>query len=221
MRTDITLRHSPLNKDRDRQFASAQDRQFAKRRCPWVPRGNRLYEKYHDREWGVPVHRDKKLFEFLVLESAQAGLSWETILKKRKGYKKHFANYNPKEVARFSGRDVARLLNLKDAEIIRNRSKIEATINNAKAFLKVQKEFGTFSKYQWGFVGGRPVVSGVRSEEEYKTTSVESDEMAKDMKRRGFKFLGSTTLYAHMQAVGMVNDHTVDCFRYRELLSFR
>ena len=154
-----------------------------------------------------------------MLESAQAGLSWETILKKRKGYKKHFANFDPKRVARFSGRDVTRLLNLENPEIIRNRLKIEATINNAKKFLMVQKEFGTFSKYQWSFVGDKTVVGRVRSIGDYKTTTAESDKMAKDMKRRGFKFLGSTTLYAHMQAVGMVNDHTVDCFRYKELLN--
>lgn len=189
-----------------------------KGRCPWVPKGNRLYEKYHDTEWGVPARRDRKLFEFLVLESAQAGLSWETILKKRRGYKKYFANFDPKRVARFTKRDVTRLLNLRDPEIIRNRLKIEATINNAREFLKIQKEFGTFSKYQWGFVGGKTIVNRPRTEGDYKVTTLESDKMAKDMKRRGFKFLGSTTLYAHMQAVGMVNDHSTHCFRYKELL---
>ena len=189
-----------------------------KKRCPWVPKGNLLYEKYHDTEWGVPTHNDRKLFEFLVLESAQAGLSWETILKKRKGYKKLFANFNPQKVVVFTKRDVTRLLNLTTSEIIRNRSKIEATINNAKKFLEVQKEFGTFSKYQWGFVGGKQIVNKVRRIQDYKVSTSQSDAMAKDMKKRGFKFLGSTTLYAHMQAVGMVNDHAVDCFRYREVM---
>jgi len=154
----------------------------------------------------------------LVLESAQAGLSWQTILKKRKGYQKHFANYDSEKVAKFTNKDVTRLLNLKDSEIIRNRLKIEATIINAREFLKVQKEFGTFSKYQWSFVGGKTVVNKPRKEADYNVTTLESDAMAKDMKKRGFKFLGSTTLYAHMQAVGMVNDHTPDCFRYKELL---
>ncbi|OGZ58946.1 MAG: hypothetical protein A2728_01920 [Candidatus Spechtbacteria bacterium RIFCSPHIGHO2_01_FULL_38_11] len=154
----------------------------------------------------------------MVLESAQAGLSWETILKKRKGYKKLFANFNPQKVVVFTKRDVTRLLNLTTSEIIRNRSKIEATINNAKKFLEVQKEFGTFSKYQWGFVGGKQIVNKVRRIQDYKVSTSQSDAMAKDMKKRGFKFLGSTTLYAHMQAVGMVNDHAVDCFRYREVM---
>ena len=189
-----------------------------KKRCPWVPKGNLLYEKYHDTEWGVPTHNDRKLFEFLVLESAQAGLSWETILKKREGYKKLFANFNPQKVAVFTKRDVTRLLNLTTSEIIRNRSKIEAAINNAKKFLEVQKEFDTFSKYQWGFVGGKQIINKVRRIQDYKVSTSQSDMMAKDMKKRGFKFLGSTTLYAHMQAVGMVNDHAVDCFRYREVM---
>lgn len=202
-----------------KDIAPIRKAQDKRKRCPWVPKGNRLYEKYHDTEWGTPIRSDRKLFEFLVLESAQAGLSWETILKKRGGYKKHFANFNFKKVARFSARDVTRLLNLKDAEIIRNRAKIEATINNAKRLLEVQKEFGTFAKYHWSFVGGKPLVSKVRTIKDYKVTTPESDEMAKDMKRRGFRFLGSTTLYAHMQGVGMVNDHSVDCFRYKELLN--
>jgi len=189
-----------------------------KKRCPWVPKANLVYEKYHDTEWGVPVHNDRKLFEFLVLESAQAGLSWETILKKRSGYKKLFVNYDPKKIAQFTQRDVTRLLNLKNPEIIRNRAKIEATINNAKRFLEVKKEFGTFSKYQWSFVSDKPIVNNIRTIKDYKTSTAESDAMAKDMKRRGFKFLGSTTLYAHMQAVGMINDHAISCFRYRQIL---
>lgn len=189
-----------------------------KKRCPWVPKNNSLYEKYHDTEWGVPVYKDKKLFEFLVLESAQAGLSWETILRKRKGYKKLFANFDPKKIARFTKRDITKLLNLETPEIIRNRAKIEATINNAKRFLEVKKEFGTFSKYQWNFVNNKPIVNNIRKIKDYRVSISESDVMAKDMKKRGFKFLGSTTLYAHMQAVGMVNDHVIDCFRYKQVM---
>lgn len=190
-----------------------------KKRCPWVPKNNPLYEEYHDTEWGMPVYKDKKLFEFLVLESAQAGLSWETILKKRKGYKKLFANFDPKKVAQFTKRDVTRLLNLETSEIIRNRAKIEAAINNAKIFLEIKKEFGTFSKYQWGFVGNKPIISKLRKIKDYRALTPESDTMAKDMKKRGFKFLGPTTLYAHMQAVGMVNDHTINCFRYKQVIN--
>ena len=189
-----------------------------KKRCPWVPKNNPLYEKYHDAEWGIPVYKDKKLFEFLVLESAQAGLSWETILKKRKGYKKLFANFDPKKVAQFTKRDIARLLNLKTSEIIRNRAKIEATVNNAERFLEIKKEFGTFSKYQWSFVGNKPIVNNIRKIKDYRVSTPESDAVAKDMKKRGFRFLGSTTLYAYMQAIGMVNDHAVDCFRYKQLI---
>lgn len=189
-----------------------------KKRCSWVPKTNSLYEKYHDTEWGVPTHNDKKLFEFLVLESAQAGLSWETILRKRNGYRKLFANFDPKKIARFRQRDVTRLLNLRTPEIIRNRAKIEAAINNAKRFLEVKKEFGTFSRYQWGFVNGNPIVNNIQTIKDYKSSSPESDAMAKDMKRRGFKFLGSITLYAHMQAVGMINDHVIDCFRYKQII---
>jgi DNA-3-methyladenine glycosylase I len=181
------------------------------KRCPWVPEGNTLYEKYHDEEWGVPLHDDRKLFEFLVLESAQAGLSWETILKKRAGYAGAFARFDPKKVARFTARDGTKLL--KDARIVRNRAKIEAAINNARRFLEVQKEFGSFSAYQWMFVAGEPVVHRLRRMSDYPTVIPEAVALAKDMKLRGFKFLGPTTLYAHMQAVGMVNDHAADCFR--------
>lgn len=192
--------------------------QNKKKRCPWVSEENLLYKNYHDIEWGTPVRNDRKLFEFLVLESAQAGLSWETILKKRDGYKKWFANFDPKKVMRFTQRDVKKMLNLKTPEIIRNRAKIEAAINNAKRFMEIKKEFGTFAKYQWGFVGGKSIVNSPKTIKEYVATSVESDAMAKDMKKRGFKFLGSTTLYAHMQAVGMVNDHIPNCFRYKEVM---
>jgi len=191
-----------------------------KRRCPWVTKGDNLYEHYHDKEWGVPVYNDRKLFEFLILESAQSGLSWVTILKKRNGYKKHFANFDYKKVAKFTKRDIDKLVNLKESDIVRNRKKIESAVNNAQKFLEVQKEFGTFAKYQWGFVGGKPIIHTIQKNSDYKATSKESDAMAKDMKKRGFRFLGSTTLYAHMQAVGMVNDHTVDCFRYKLILKF-
>lgn len=177
--------------------------------------GDTLYEMYHDHEWGSPVYDDRTIFEFLVLESAQAGLSWITVLRKRENYRKAFAGFDPKKVARFTARDVAKLL--KNAGIIRNRAKIEAVINNAERFLEVQKEFGTFSKYIWNFVGGKPKVNKLRALKDYKPTSKESDTLAKDLKKRGFKFLGSTTIYAHMQATGMVNDHVVSCFRYKQV----
>ncbi len=186
-----------------------------KKRCPWVKEGDTLYEMYHDHEWGSPVYDDRTIFEFLVLESAQAGLSWITVLRKRENYRKAFAGFDPKKVARFTARDVAKLL--KNAGIIRNRAKIEAVINNAERFLEVQKEFGTFSKYIWNFVGGKPKVNKLRALKDYKPTSKESDTLAKDLKKRGFKFLGSTTIYAHMQATGMVNDHVVSCFRYKQV----
>ena len=170
---------------------------------------------YHDREWGVPVHDDRKLFEFLVLEGAQAGLSWRTVLHKREAYRRAFARFDARKVARFGARDVARLM--ADAGIIRNLQKIEATVRNARAFLEVREEFGSFDAYQWQFVGGRPVLNRWKSISQIPATSPESDAMSKDMKRRGFGFVGSTILYAHMQAVGMVNDHLETCFRWREL----
>lgn len=182
--------------------------------CSW-PKGEPLMVKYHDEEWGKPARNDRKIFEFLVLESAQAGLSWLTILRKRKGYKRAFANFEPKQIARFDKRDVTRLL--KNPYIIRNRLKIEAVINNAKRFLEVQKEFGTFSKYMWGFVGGKPIDGKRRSLNSLPATTQESEIFARDLKQRGFKFLGSTIVYAHMQAVGMANDHVLSCFRYKEL----
>jgi DNA-3-methyladenine glycosylase I len=184
-------------------------------RCPWVPPNDPLYVRYHDKEWGVPVRRDKKLFEFLVLESAQAGLSWLTVLRKRENYRRAFAGFDPAAVARFGARDIARLLN--DAGIIRNRAKITAAVNNAKRFLEVQKEFGSFSKYMWQFVGGKPMQHRLKTNADYPKTIPEAETFAADLKKRGFSFLGATVCYAHMQAVGMVNDHTVDCFRYREV----
>lgn len=179
-------------------------------RCPWVS-ANPLYEKYHDEEWGVPVHDDKKIFEFLILESAQAGLSWLTILKKRKNYRKAFANFDPQKVAKFGIRDFNRLM--QDAGLIRNRLKINAAINNAKLFLEVQKEFGSFSKYMWRFVNNRTIQHKIKKIMDYPVKIKEAEDWAKDLKNRGFKFLGPTIVYAHMQAVGMVNDHSVDCFR--------
>jgi len=175
--------------------------------------------KYHDREWGVPVTSDRRIFEFLVLESAQAGLSWLTILRKREGYRRNFANFDPKKVAKFSKKDVARLL--KDASIVRNRLKVEATINNAKKFLEVQKEFGTFSKYMWSFVGSKPIDGKRKSLKDLPSFTKEAEAFSKDLKNRGFKFLGPTVIYAHMQAVGMANDHIQTCFRYKEVKSVK
>lgn len=185
------------------------------KRCPWLTKPDELYEKYHDTEWGVPVFDDKKIFEFLVLESAQAGLSWITILRKRENYRKAFAGFNPKRVSKFGSLEVGKLM--QNAGIVRNKAKIEAAINNAKRFLEVQKEFGSFAQYMWGFVGGKPIQSSLTKLSDYKPTTKESEAFAKDLKKRGFKFLGPTTVYAHMQATGMVNDHVRDCFRYTEV----
>ena len=187
----------------------AQDK---KPRCTWCL-SDPNYIKYHDEEWGVPVHDDKKLFEFLILEGAQAGLSWLTILKKRKGYRKAFCNFNAKKVAKLTEKDVQRLM--KDAGIIRNQLKIRAAITNARAFLEIQKEFGSFDHYSWQFVGGKPIVNRLRDQKLIRAVSPESDAFSKDLKKRGFKFVGSTIMYAHMQAVGMINDHLVSCFRYQ------
>jgi DNA-3-methyladenine glycosylase I len=181
------------------------------KRCPW-PACDPLMITYHDEEWGVPLHDDRKIFEFLVLEGMQAGLSWSTILRKRENFRAAFKGFDPQAVARFTCREVERLL--KDSGIIRNRLKIEAAINNAKAFLAVQKEFGAFDRYMWQFVGGLPIRNRFRSLSEIPATSSESDCFSKDLKQRGFKFVGSTIIYAHMQATGMVNDHLVGCFRY-------
>jgi len=187
-----------------------------KNRCQWVG-CDPLMIKYHDQEWGVPTFDDLKLFEFLVLESAQAGLSWSIVLKKRENYRKAFSNFDPQKIARYSQKKVENLLN--NPGIIRNRLKIEATINNAKIFLKIQKEFGSFAKYSWQFVQDRPIVNKWITLQNIPATTLESDAFSKDLKKRGFKFLGSTVVYAHMQAVGMVNDHTLDCFRYHQVNS--
>jgi DNA-3-methyladenine glycosylase I len=182
-------------------------------RCPWALEGNQT--EYHDTEWGVPVHDDRTLFEFLILEGAQSGLSWAIILKKREGYRTAFDNFEPSLVAKYSAAKVDELV--LDPGIVRHRLKIESTIQNAKAFLAVQKEFGTFDSYVWSFVGGVPLQNGRKSLSEVPSSSPESDTLSKDLKKRGFKFVGSTTCYAFMQAVGMVNDHVVDCFRHAKL----
>lgn len=178
-------------------------------RCQWAE--NPLFHTYHDTEWGVPVHDDKKHFEFLMLEAAQAGLSWATVLKRREGYRKAFANFDPKKVAQFTEKDAEKLMG--NSAIIRNRLKISAAINNAKMFLLVQKEFGTFDAYIWSFVKGKPIINRPKNISEIPAISKESEELSKDLKKRGFRFVGPTIIYAHMQAVGMVNDHEVTCFR--------
>lgn len=183
-------------------------------RCKWSI-SDPLYIKYHDKEWGVPVHNDRKLFEMIILDGAQAGLSWLTILKKRENYRKAFDNFDVKKVASYDKRKVAQLLN--NAGIIRNKLKIESTITNAKAFLKVKEEFGTFDKYIWQFVGGKTKINSWKELNEIPAFTEESDAMSKDLKKREFKFVGSTICYAFMQAAGLVNDHTIDCFRYKEL----
>jgi DNA-3-methyladenine glycosylase I len=189
-----------------------------KRRCAWAGT-DPLYVAYHDTEWGVPVHDDRVLFEFLVLEGAQAGLSWITILRKREAYRRAFDGFDPNKVARYTQRKVGALL--KDEGIVRNRLKIESTIKNAKAFLAVQEEFGSFDAYQWRFVDGRPVQNRRRSIKEVPPRTPQSDAFSKDLKQRGFSFVGTTIIYAHMQAVGMVNDHVLDCFRHAKVKKLR
>jgi DNA-3-methyladenine glycosylase I len=185
------------------------------KRCEWVTGADATMVEYHDREWGVPVHDDRKHFEFLVLEGAQAGLSWSTILKRREGYRRAFADFDPAKVAKFTEKKVEKLL--LDPTIIRNRQKIAATVRNARLFLDIQDEFGSFDAYAWRFVDGRPVVNRRKTSKDVPATSPLSDAFSEDLKGRGFGFVGSTIIYAHMQAVGMVNDHLVDCFRYREV----
>jgi DNA-3-methyladenine glycosylase I len=182
-------------------------------RCKWAEGVSLNYIEYHDEEWGVPVWDDQVQFEFLILEGAQAGLSWSTILNKREGYRKAFADFDPVKVARFTEKLVAKLLG--DPSIVRNRLKVNSAVTNAKAFLEVQKEFGTFCEYIWGFVGGKPMQTNFKKDGEIPATSAESDALSKDLKKRGFKFVGSTIIYAHMQATGMVNDHVTGCFRYK------
>lgn len=187
-------------------------------RCPWCLAGE-LEMRYHDEEWGVPRHDDKGQFEFLVLESAQAGLSWSTILRKREGYRRCFAQFDPEKVAAFTESDVERLL--QDASIIRNRLKIQSAISNARLFLDIAAKHGSFSSFIWDFVDGKPIRNNWREQSELPATTPLSDAMAKEFKRLGFKFLGSTVLYAHMQATGMVNDHLTSCFRYKQVVKGR
>ena len=185
-------------------------------RCPWVPLDKEDYVDYHDREWGVPVHDDRLLFEFLTLESAQAGLSWYTVLRKRENYRIAFDRFDPKKVARYSEKKVEKLLG--NPGIIRNRQKVNAAVNNARRFLEVREEFGSFDAYIWRFVDGKPILNKIKTLDDYRPTSPESDALSKDLRQRGFKFVGSTIVYAHMQATGMVNDHTLDCFRRQEVI---
>ena len=182
-------------------------------RCKWAEGVNLDYIEYHDKEWGVPVFDDQVQFEFLILEGAQAGLSWSTILNKREGYRRAFADFDPVKVARFTQKRIEKLL--LDPSIVRNRLKVNSAVTNAKAFLAVQDEFGSFSDYIWGFVGGKPLQNKFKKDGDIPATSPESDALSKDLKKRGFKFVGSTIIYAHMQATGMVNDHVVSCFRYK------
>jgi len=182
-------------------------------RCKWAEGVSLDYIEYHDKEWGVPVWDDRTQFEFLILEGAQAGLSWSTILNKRDGYRRLFADFDVRKVARFTKPRIEKIL--LDPAIVRNRLKVESTVTNAKAFLEVQKEFGTFSEYIWGFVGGKPVQNRFRKDSDIPATSPDSDALSKDLKKRGFKFVGSTIVYAHMQATGMVNDHVTGCFRHK------
>jgi DNA-3-methyladenine glycosylase I len=185
-------------------------------RCFWANTDDQLYVAYHDQEWGVPVHDDRVLFEFLILEGAQAGLSWSTVLRKRDNYRLAFDGFDPSKIARYDEQKVAQLL--ANPGIIRNRLKVRAAIQNAQSFLKVQEEFGSFDAYMWQFVGGKPVINAWQSGREIPAATEESRLMSKDLLHRGFRFVGPTICYAHMQAVGMVNDHTTDCFRYQEIV---
>ncbi len=185
-------------------------------RCPWLDTSKPDYVDYHDNEWGVPVYDDDKLFEYLTLESAQAGLSWYTILKRRDGYRKAFANFNVHLVALFNQQDIETLM--LNEGIIRNRKKIEAAINNAQRFIEIQREFGSFSSYMWQFVNNKTKVNHLYTIEDYQATSPESDAFSKDLKKRGFKFVGSTICYAHMQACGMINDHSIDCYKRSQII---
>jgi len=183
-------------------------------RCPWSQGVSDEYERYHDEEWGVPVRDDIRHFEFLILEGAQAGLSWSTVLHKRPAYRQAFAGFDPNKVARFNRRSVERLMN--NPGIIRNRLKIECSISNARCFVEVQDEFGSFDDYIWAFVDGKPIVNRWKRNKQVPATSPASDALSKDLKARGFKFVGSTIIYAHMQAIGLINDHLVDCYRYEQ-----
>jgi len=184
-------------------------------RCKWCENSFEEYVRYHDEEWGVPVHDDRKHFEFLILEGAQAGLSWATIIKRRDGYRRCFADFDVEKVAKFTAKKVDELL--QDSGIIRNKLKVNAAVINAKQFIEVQNEFGSFDKYIWSFVNNEPIVNRRKTMKDVPATTKESDALSKDLKKRGFKFVGSTIMYAHLQACGLVNDHTVDCFRHQEV----
>ncbi|MGD2089279.1 MAG: DNA-3-methyladenine glycosylase I [Candidatus Aminicenantes bacterium] len=186
-----------------------------KKRCEWVPLDNPLYVKYHDEEWGVPIHDDRRLFEFLILEGMQAGLSWLTILRKRENFRTAFDHFDPRKIARYNEKKIEELM--QNSGIIRNRLKITAAVQNAKTFLDVQAEFGSFDTFIWQFMEGKPVINQWKTLKELPAKTPLSDTISKELKKRGFKFVGSTIIYAHMQATGMVNDHTVDCFRYQEV----
>jgi len=194
-----------------------QDPESNPPRCPWVDLTKPDYVAYHDEEWGVPVHDDRLQFEFLILEGAQAGLSWYTVLRKRGHYRAAFDGFDPEKIARYDEAKIAALL--ADPGIIRNRAKVAAAVNNAQRFLVVREEFGSFAAYLWGFVEDRPMVHELHAPADYRATSAESDALSRDLKRRGFAFVGSTIVYAHMQATGMVNDHTMDCFRRQEIIA--
>jgi DNA-3-methyladenine glycosylase I len=185
-------------------------------RCPWVPLSKPDYVEYHDKEWGVPVYEDTRIFEFLTLEAAQAGLSWYIVLKKRENYRKAFDGFDPEKIAKYNDKKIEELLN--NQGIIRNKAKICAAINNAKKFLEIKEKYGNFAKYIWQFVDGKPIINNLKKLTDYKATSKESDALSKDLVSLGFKFMGSTVCYAHMQATGMVIDHTLDCFRRRKII---
>jgi DNA-3-methyladenine glycosylase I len=197
-----------------RRYAGNESKEITMKRCEWSFRSE-LEQSYHDNEWGVAIHDDRTLFEFLVLEGTQAGLSWSTILRKREGYRKAFENFDAQKISRYSGNDISQLL--VNSEIIRNKLKINATIMNARAFLQVQEQFGSFDHYIWQFVHGRTIQNSWERMMDIPSSTPESEAMSKDLQKRGFKFVGTTICYAFMQAVGMVNDHVVDCFRYEEL----
>lgn len=189
------------------------------KRCPWCGQNDELYIQYHDEEWGVPVHDDIRHFEFLVLEINQAGLSWKTVLKKRDNYKKAYDNFDPLKVSRYDDQKITQLLN--NAGIIRNRRKIEASIHNATRFLEIQREFGSFDRYIWRFVNNKPVVNSWKCDMDIPSSTILSDTISSDFKKRGFKFIGTTIIYAHLQAIGIINDHILDCYRYNQLAGSR
>ncbi|HBH05451.1 MAG TPA: DNA-3-methyladenine glycosylase I [Flavobacteriales bacterium] len=188
-------------------------------RCEWTSGYSEQYIRYHDEEWGLPVHDDRKHFEFLILEGAQAGLSWATILKRREGYRKAFSNFDPEIVAQYDEKKISELLDFEG--IIRNKLKVRSAVTNAQIFLELQKEFGSFDRYVWRFVGGQPINNKWKKMSEVPATSIESDALSKDLKKRGFKFIGSTIVYAYMQACGLVNDHTEGCFRFSEIIDLQ